>query len=36
VGPFTEAMSIAVDDLPNRIGQAEVIPLADAIALLET
>lgn len=35
VGPFTEAMAVDVDRLPERIGQRELVALGDALALLD-
>lgn len=35
VGPFTEDEAVALDDVPERLGEADVLPLAEALARLE-
>ena len=34
VGPFNEAMSIAIDDLPERLSQDDLLPLDHALGML--
>lgn len=35
VGPFTEAMAVALERLPQRLGQDDLITVADALSLLD-
>jgi tRNA pseudouridine55 synthase len=35
VGPFTEDEAVALDDLPEYLGESDVMPLEEALARLE-